>query len=66
MKACLMDEDEVRDLFFETYPSFKKENVTRHNQYNADTRTEFAYFIDALHRDGYISDEVVNSITLDQ
>ena len=55
--------DSVRAEFFAGFPAQPVKHK-EHNHYPAEIRELFAEFIDALHREGRISDEIADSVTL--
>ena len=64
---------QVRALFWETFPDlprrryrygWSRSDKTAELVYPVDTRCAFVDFIDALHRDGRITDRTANEITL--
>lgn len=69
-----MDEEDVRDAFWETHPSLRDEaerrfgrdkyRSVRQNGHDATTRSAFVDFADSLHRDGEISDNTATGVTL--
>ena len=64
-----LDEDEVIRLFWEQHPHCSIEKIKNHSgqgtMFKADTRCAFVDFVDSLHRDGQISDDVAQNITLE-
>jgi hypothetical protein len=57
-------EKEVKQAFwkqrgFQGYDKYKT-----HNQYNATIRSEFCFFVDYLQKDGIISQELAQNVTL--
>lgn len=57
---------ELRRAFWEAHPQFMKyyRSSKRQNDYNADIRSSFVMFVDNLHRDGVISDNLANRVIL--
>jgi hypothetical protein len=57
---------EIKQLFWETYPQFLpfKTNGKPQNKYPCDVRVAWVDFIDSLHRDGSITDQMAADITL--
>ena len=61
---------EVRAAFWEAHPSFDHQaraagiRSKRQNEHCATVRCAFVDFVDALHRDGQISDALANRVTL--
>lgn len=66
MKRKYFTKNEIRRLFFETYPQFKHEYKARKSQnlYSCDCRCTFVDFVDYLMKDGQISERMANNITL--
>jgi hypothetical protein len=60
-----MEANEIINLFWESHPDLKENEHGGHNDQNATVRTAFNFFIDGLHRDNVIDDEMANNITLD-
>lgn len=69
-----MDEEDVRDAFWIAYPDLNQaarikfgpnhRSQVRQNQHDATTRSAFVDFVDNLCRDGSISDNTANGVTL--
>ena len=55
---------EVREAFWVSHPDFTRKGNTRQNQYPADIRVAFVYFVDHLNKDGMISDKLAERVTL--
>ena len=57
---------EVRNAFWASHEEFQSEfrKTWRQNRYNATIRSSFVMFVDNLHRDGQISDNLKNRATL--
>lgn len=57
---------QIRDLFFEENEQFKNERRTRksHNNYSTDCRCAFCDYVDYLQKDGVITENQANKITL--
>jgi len=59
---------QIRALFWETFPDLSRKTIPDHagtgRMYTIDTRCTFVDFVDALHRDGEISEKLANSVTL--
>lgn len=57
---------EVRNAFWRDHPKFKGSYRVgkRQNDYVTDIRTAFVDYVDMLSRDGQISDELANKVTL--
>lgn len=56
----------VRNSFWASFPEFKNQyRITyKQNQYNATIRSSFVDFVDSLRRDGQISENLANRVTL--
>lgn len=56
----------VRTAFWEAFPQFKSEyrKRKRQNEYSTDIRCTFVDFVDSLHRDGQITDNLAQRVTL--
>lgn len=61
-KKCI-NEEQVREFFWELFPKLRVEGYTQ-NDYNPTIRTLFCHFVDGLHENGDISDELANEVTL--
>jgi hypothetical protein len=66
------DEDDVIAAFWQQYehlPGISRKKITNYKgdgtMYDTDTRCAFVEFIDALSKDGSISSEMADTITLD-
>lgn len=55
---------QVRKAFWQGMPKGVYVRGRRQNGYNATIRSEFVEFVDMLHRDGHISDELAQNVTL--
>jgi hypothetical protein len=59
---------EVRRLFWETYPDLNRKKITCYSgkgkMHVTDTRCAFVDFVDSLRRDGQITAEMAQKITL--
>ena len=57
---------EVRQSFWDMHPEFKSEyrKTWRQNQYNATIRASFVMYVDHLEREGTITRELANRVTL--
>ena len=66
MKTNYITKNEIRRLFFETYPQFKHEYKARKSQnlYSCDCRCTFVDFVDYIMKDSQISERMANNITL--
>jgi len=72
-ETTMMTHKEIKNLFWETFPDLPRRRYryspnrfdkTAELVYPIDTRTAFCDFIDALHKDGQITDKQANSIIL--
>jgi len=63
-KYDFTDEDEVRDAFWQGMPQHIRRNWKRQNDYNATIRSEWVEFVDMLARNGHISEELAQNVTL--
>lgn len=62
----MMNQRQVVSAFWQGMPQEWKQYRRRsHNACPTDVRVEFVDFVDMLHRDGHISDEVAHAVTLD-
>jgi len=59
-------QSQVRAAFWEAHPNASRERVKGFEPrvYVCDTRCAFVDFVDALHRNGDISDELADRVTL--
>lgn len=61
-------EDEVRKSFWQQHPRLSRKRIAdysgRGTMFTTDTRVAFSDFVDMLHRDGQISDELAHNVTL--
>ena len=59
-------QQQVRQLFWDSFPEFKPEYRVkkRQNEYPTDVRCAFVFFVNMLHKDGGISEKLVNRVTL--
>jgi hypothetical protein len=59
---------EVRHLFWETYPDLNRKKITGYSgkgkMHVTDTRCAFVDFVDSLRRDGQITAEMAQKVTL--
>lgn len=57
---------QIREAFWEAHPEFKSEYRTRkrQNDYKADIRQAFVFWLDSIHKNGQISDKLVKNATL--
>lgn len=58
------DEEEVREAFWREFPHFEAVGNGRQNEQPADTRMAFCDWIDSLARDGLISEDLAQDVTL--
>jgi len=62
-KYSMTKESQVRAAFWQGMPQgFKRGN--KHNDYNATIRSEFSMFVDMLQKDGHISEDLAQRVTL--
>lgn len=66
MKRNKMTFKQIRDLFFEECPQFKTERRYRksQNEYSTNCRVYFCDFVEALRRNGDITEKQASNITL--
>ena len=59
---------QIRALFWATFPDLSRKTIPDHagtgRMYTTDTRCTFVDFVDELCRDGEISDQLANRVTL--
>lgn len=57
---------QVRENFWECFPEFKSEyrKSYRQNQYRTDIRVSFVDYVDSLRRDGIITENLAQRVTL--
>jgi hypothetical protein len=64
----LTTQKQIRALFWETFPNLPRRKITDYTgagkMWHTDTRTAFVDFLDALHREGRISDALADRATL--
>ena len=60
------DEDDVREAFWDEHPAYDddRDDDKSQNDYNATIRTAFVDWLDGAHRDGRLSDDLVEGVTL--
>lgn len=58
--------NQLRDAFWDAHPEFKPERRSRkrQNDYNADIRSAWVFFVDAMCRDGQITEQLAKRATL--
>lgn len=65
----LKTQKQVRDYFWQMHPYCDRQKITDDSgtgkTYKTDTRVAFVDFVDALARDGSISQELAQRVTLD-
>lgn len=69
MKTQYEDEEEIREAFWQNHPQFdsrdyKGQNHPSQNNYNATIRSAWCEWIDYLQKDGQISEELADKVTL--
>ena len=62
----MKNQTEVRESFWLDHPDFRPlyRKSKRQNEYDVDIRCAFVDYVDALHRDGVISDKLAQRVTL--
>ena len=59
---------QIRAAFWEAYPDLPRRKITNYagtgKMHQTDTRCAFCDFVDALNKDGQISDKLANRATL--
>lgn len=69
MKDRITSTKEVRARFWRENPGLDRQKVKDFEgtglMYKTDTRVAFVDFVDALHREGVISDRLAQNVTLD-
>lgn len=57
---------QVRTTFWEAHPQFKNQyrKTYKQNQYHCDIRCAFVDFVDYLQKDGIITENLANRVTL--
>lgn len=62
----LTTEEEVRSSFWQTYPEYYPEYRLHYSQnhYRTDIRVAFCDFVDGLQKDGVITEELADNVTL--
>ena len=57
---------QVRKAFWDNHPQFKSQyrKTYRQNQYHTDIRCAFVDFVDYLQKDGIISENLADRVTL--
>ena len=59
---------QIRAAFWEAHPDLTRRKITNYagtgKMYQTDTRCAFCDFVDALNKDGQISDQLANRATL--
>jgi hypothetical protein len=64
MTYPITTQKEVRTLFWQEHPQFKRVPGRTQNDYPTDVRVAFVDFVDALCRDGQISEALAERVTL--
>jgi len=66
MKTKKLTYPEIRQMFWDQHPKFKNEyrKTWKQNQYNATIRTYWCDFVDYLMKDGQITENQAQNITL--
>ena len=60
----LTTQKQIRDMFWQNNPQFKRKGKTKQNDYPADIRVSFCDFVDYLRRDGQITEKMADKVTL--
>lgn len=55
---------QLRAIFWEQHPEFKREGGKKQNEYCTDIRISFIDFVDSLQRCEQISEKIANRATL--
>ena len=59
---------QIRALFWETFPDLSRKTIPDHagtgRMYTTDTRCTFVDYVEELRRDGEISDQLADRVTL--
>jgi len=57
---------QLRESFWECFPEFASQyrKTWRQNQYNATIRTAWVEYVDSMHKEGQISDNLARRATL--
>lgn len=68
MTYSITTQKQIRSLFWEIHPDLPSRKIPDHSgagkMFPVDTRCAFCDFLDALHRDGQISDDLADRATL--
>lgn len=68
MAYPITTQKQVRALFWETFPELPRKKITNYagtgKMYPTDTRCAFVDFVDALSKDGQISQALAQRVTL--
>lgn len=64
MKFPITNQTQIRDMFWNEYPEFKRVPGRKQNQYPADVRVSFCDFIERLNRSQSISELLAQRATL--
>jgi hypothetical protein len=57
-------QQQVRDAFWGQHPEYQRRGRQRQNNYPADVRAAWCEFVDALARDGQITEALADRVTL--
>jgi hypothetical protein len=60
----LEDEDDVRDCFWDEHPEYHRQEGWTQNPYDGQIRTAFVNWLDGAHREGRLSDDLAQEVTL--
>jgi hypothetical protein len=68
MKYTYTNQEQIRRAFWEAFPNADRRKITSYDgkgkMYCTDTRCAFVDFVDALERDGQISQKLSERVTL--
>ena len=60
----LTTQKQIRALFWQNHPQFKRKGNTKQNNYPTDVRVSFCDYVDYLRRDNQISEALAQRVTL--
>lgn len=67
-KTMMTSQKQIRAAFWATFPNLSRRTIPDHagtgRMYHVDTRCTFADYVDELHRDGEISEDLAYRVTL--
>lgn len=64
MKYEITTQAQVKSMFWESHPKFKRIPGKKQNDYPADIRVSFCDFVERLWRNNQISDKLADLVTL--